>query len=124
MKYVLALALLCCSCASLSGITKEAPIDKAANALESTIKSIRSEIQPYAQTAVALCEGQRSDICDELNDGANALETALEHAEMAVQEYRAGKLVLQDAYILVRKALDIATMYAREVLAAHARSRA
>jgi hypothetical protein len=88
------------------------------------VKSIRTEIQPYANTAVMLCKDQASDECRALASAANTLENSLQVAEKGIADYKMGEATLSEVYAFVREALDLAEDFAREVLALHARSNA
>jgi hypothetical protein len=126
MKHiVLALAILTASCAPVADVIKDAPakVDSAVAKLKAVVNFVRSDIEPYAQTAVKLCQ-MDSPVCKDLDAAAGILVQALVQADQAIADYQAGKVALDHVLEIVKKAVDVAEDYARAVLAAHARATA
>lgn len=129
MKHiVLALALFAASCTPVADVIKDAPAqaDAAVAKLQAALNFVRSDIEPYAQTGVALCKsfGPDSAVCKDLDKAAGILVQALAQADQAIADYRAGKALIESVYQAVAQAVHMAEDYARAVLAAHAQATA
>lgn len=127
MKHIaLALVLfITASCTPVQDVIKDVPVqaDAAVAKLQAAVNFLRSDIEPYAQTAVKLCQ-MDSPVCKDLDAAASILFEALVQADTAIADYKAGKVALGNVIEIVKKAIHVAEDYARAVLAAHAHATA